>query len=40
MNKNLNENKFDVEELIKEFRVLNINTFGSYLKEIYRVLNF
>jgi hypothetical protein len=30
--------KIDVEELIKEFRVYNVSTFISYLKEIWRVL--
>jgi hypothetical protein len=29
--------KVDVEELIKEFKVLNIDMFSSYLKEIWRV---
>jgi hypothetical protein len=32
------DNKIDVEELIKEFKVLNINSFTSYLKEIWRVI--
>jgi hypothetical protein len=32
-----NVDKIDVEELIKDFKVLNVNTFISYLKEIWRV---
>ncbi len=38
MNKTLsNVDKIDVEELIKDFKVLNVSTFISYLKEIWRV---
>ena len=29
--------KIDVEDLIKDFRVLNIDEFSSYLKEIWKV---
>lgn len=29
--------KIDVEDLIKDFRVVNIDAFSSYLKEIWRV---
>ena len=29
--------KIDVEELIKGFKVLNIDTFLAYLKEVWRV---
>ena len=29
--------KIDVEELIKEFKVLTIDTFLAYLKEVWRV---
>lgn len=29
--------KIDVEELIKDFKVLNVDTFQSYLKEVWRV---
>lgn len=29
--------KIDVEDLIKDFRVLNISVFVAYLKEIWRV---
>ena len=39
MNKTANNvDKIDVEELIKDFKVLNVSTFISYLKEIWRVL--
>jgi hypothetical protein len=31
--------KIDVEELIKEFKVLNIDNFAAYLKEVWRVNN-
>ncbi len=30
-------NKIDVEDLIKEFRVFNVDSFTAYLKEIWRV---
>jgi len=29
--------KIDVEELIKDFKVLEIYTFSAYLKEVWRV---
>lgn len=29
--------KIDVEELIRDFKVLNIDTFSIYLKEVWRV---
>ena len=29
--------KIDVEDLIKDFKVLNIDTFTAYLKEVWRV---
>jgi hypothetical protein len=32
-----NVDKIDVEELIKDFKVMNVNNFISYLKEIWRV---
>jgi hypothetical protein len=32
-----NEDKFDVESLIKDFRILNFDPLVSYLKEVYRV---
>jgi hypothetical protein len=37
--KNPNESvdKIDLEELIKEFKVFNVSTFISYLKEIWKV---
>lgn len=39
--KSLNHNdkvdKIDVEDLIKDFRVVNIDAFSSYLKEVWRV---
>jgi hypothetical protein len=31
--------KVDVEECIREFKVLNVDTFSSYLKEVWRVNN-
>ena len=37
MEKSKNVDKIDVEELIKEFKVYNVQTFISYLKEIWRV---
>jgi hypothetical protein len=37
MKKTDNVEKIDVEELIKDFKVLSVNTFISYLKEIWRV---
>ena len=29
--------KIDVDDLIKDFKVLNIDNFTSYLKEVWRV---
>jgi hypothetical protein len=29
--------KIDVEDLIKDFKVLNIDNFSLYLKEVWRV---
>ena len=29
--------KIDVEELIKDFKVMNIENFREYLKEVWRV---
>jgi hypothetical protein len=37
MEKSKNVDKIDVEELIKEYKVYNVATFVSYLKEIWRV---
>jgi hypothetical protein len=31
--------KVDVEELVREFKVMNIDVFTSYLKEVWRVRN-
>ena len=31
--------KIDVEDLIKDFRVMDIDAFSSYLKEVWRVKN-
>ena len=33
----LEMNKVDVEELVKELKVLNVDILTSYLKEIWRV---
>jgi len=33
----INIDKIDVEDLIKDFRVLDIEAFSSYLKEVWRV---
>jgi hypothetical protein len=30
-------NKVDVEDLVREFKVLNVDSFTAYLKEIWRV---
>jgi len=32
--------KIDVEDLIKDFKILNISNFKSYLKEVWRVIFF
>lgn len=29
--------KVDIEELIKEFKVLNVDIFATYLKEVWKV---
>ena len=29
--------KIDLEELIKDFKVLNVDNFASYLKEVWKV---
>jgi hypothetical protein len=29
--------KIDVEELIKEFKIVNVNNFSAYLKELWEV---
>jgi hypothetical protein len=31
------DDKIDVEDLIRDFKVLNINNFNAYLKEVWRV---
>jgi hypothetical protein len=33
-----NVEKIDFEELIKDYKVNNVNVFVSYLKEIWRVI--
>jgi hypothetical protein len=33
-------NKIDIEELIKGFKVLNVDIFATYLKEIWKVCKF
>jgi hypothetical protein len=35
---NENVDKIDVEELIKEYRVLNLEVFISYLRDVWRVI--
>lgn len=34
------KDKIDVESLIGDFRVSNVQSFASYLKEIWRVYKF
>ena len=34
------EDKIDVEELIKDFKVVNVSNFSSYLKELWKVRLF
>jgi hypothetical protein len=29
--------KIDIEELLKEFKVLNVDIFATYLKEVWKV---
>lgn len=31
--------KIDVEDLIKDFKVLNVDSFTAYLKEVWRVFS-
>ena len=33
----LTVDKIDVDDLIKDFKVLNIDNFSAYLKEVWRV---
>jgi hypothetical protein len=40
MQSNNKVDKIDVEELIKEFKVLNVDTFATYLKEVWKVIVF
>jgi Ca2+-binding EF-hand superfamily protein len=35
---NSNKDKIDVEDLIKDFKIININCFSAYLKELYKDL--
>jgi hypothetical protein len=37
MQSNNKVEKIDVEELLKEFKVLNVDTFATYLKEVWKV---
>ncbi len=39
MESNQSVEKVDVEELIKEFKVFNVDIFATYLKEVWKVLN-
>jgi hypothetical protein len=39
MQTNNQVDKIDVEELIKEFKVFNIDTLATYLKEVWKVWN-
>jgi hypothetical protein len=32
--------KIDVDDLIKDFKVLNVDNFTAYLKEVWRVRRF
>ena len=36
-NLQISVDKIDVEDLIKDFKVLNIDNFTSYLREVWRV---
>lgn len=36
-NSKSDKDKIDVEELIKDFKVTNLDNFASYLKEVWRV---
>jgi hypothetical protein len=35
-----NDDKIDVEDLIKDFLILNIDSLSKYLKAIWKVKNF
>ena len=37
MENNQPVDKIDVEELIKQFKVLNVDIFATYLKEVWKV---
>lgn len=37
MNTDSNIDKIDVEELLKDYRVFNIEVFISYLRDVWRV---
>ncbi len=37
MESNQSIDKIDVEELIKQFKVLNVDIFATYLKEVWKV---
>ena len=37
MESNQSVEKVDIEELIKEFKVLNVDIFATYLKEVWKV---
>jgi len=37
MNKNVDVDKIDIEELLKEFKILDLGSLKCYLKEVYRV---
>ncbi len=39
LNKNnfTNPDKIDVEDLIKDFKILNVNNLSAYLKELWKV---
>lgn len=37
MNTDSNIDKIDVEELLKDYRVFNIENFVSYLRDVWRV---
>jgi hypothetical protein len=36
----INVTKVDFDDVIRRFQVLNIDAFGSYMKEIWRVIKF
>jgi hypothetical protein len=37
MNNDSNVDKIDVEELLKDYRVFNLEVFISYLRDVWRV---